>query len=45
MEEGEEDFGEMAEEVERFERNMNITRGGLREAAQVGQLDLEMGAK
>ena len=47
MREDEEDFGldEMAEEVERFERSMKITRGELRRAAKVGELDLEMGAK
>ena len=45
--EEEDDLGldEMAEEVERFARNMNTTRGELRKAGQVGELDLEMGAK
>ena len=47
MEDDEDDLGldEMAEEVERFARNMNTTRGELRKAGQVGELDLEMGAK
>ena len=47
MEGEEEEFGleEMAEEVERFERSMNATRGELRRARRSGQLDLEMGAK
>ena len=41
------DDGEiMAEEVERFVRNMNATRGELRRARRAGHLDLEMmGAK
>ena len=40
-----EESAEMAEEVERFQRNMNATRGELRKAAGAGQLDLDMGPK